>query len=119
MDFLLIGGKKDVRKDINILVVTDHFTRYAQAYVTNLQTAVTTAKTLYDNFFTQYGLPTKLITDQGGCFESKLFQALMKEAKIRKIRTTPYRLQGNAQVEHFNRTLLGMLGTMPIEQKKD
>ena len=81
--------------------------------------AVITAKTLYDNFFTQYGWPTKLITDQGGCFESKLFQALMKEAKIRKIRTTPYRPQGNAQVEHFNRTLLNILGTMPIEQKKD
>ena len=28
-DFLTIGGKKDVRKDINILVVTDHFTRFA------------------------------------------------------------------------------------------
>ena len=27
-DFLTIGGKKDVRKDINILVVTDHFTRF-------------------------------------------------------------------------------------------
>ena len=43
----------------------------------------------------------------------------MKEAKIRKIRTTPYRPQGNAQVERFNHTLQNMLGTMPIEQKKD
>ena len=119
VDFLIIGGKKDVRKDINILVVTDHFTRYAQAYVTTSQTAVTAAKTLYEHFFTQYGWPTKLITDQGSCFKSRLFQSLMKEAKIRKIRTTPYRPQGNAQVERFNRTLQNMLGTMPIEQKKD
>ena len=43
----------------------------------------------------------------------------MKEGKIRKIRTTPYRPQGNAQVEHFNCTLQNMLGTMPIQQKKD
>ena len=77
------------------------------------------AKTLYEYFFTQYGWPTKLITDQGSCFESRLFQSLMKEAKIRKIRTTPYQPQGNAQVEPFNRTLQNMLGTMPIEQKKD
>ena len=36
IDFLTIEApKKD--KDVNILVVTDHFTRYAQAYVTRLQ----------------------------------------------------------------------------------
>ena len=69
-DFLIIGGKKDLRKDINILVVTDHFTHYAQAYVTNSQTAVTAAKTLFDEYFTHYGWPTKLITDQGPAFES-------------------------------------------------
>ena len=34
----------------NVLVVTDHFTQYAQAYPTSNQTAKTTAKTLFDNF---------------------------------------------------------------------
>ena len=33
MDFLTIGGKEDVWK--NVLVVTDHFTRYAQCYITS------------------------------------------------------------------------------------
>ena len=32
MDFLLIGSKQSPNKDINVLVVTDHFTRYAQAF---------------------------------------------------------------------------------------
>ena len=54
-DFLIIRGKKDIRKDINILVVTDHFMRYAQAYMTNSQAAVTAAKTLFDEYFTRYG----------------------------------------------------------------
>ena len=119
VDFLVIGGKKDPRKDINVLVVTDHFTRYAQAYVTMSQTAVTVARVLFKRFFTQYGWPTKLITDQGPQFEGKLFQQLMHEARIRKIRTTPYHPEGNAQCERFNRTLLGMLGTMPITAKKE
>ena len=95
VDFLMIGGKKD----INVLVVTDHFTRYAQAYVTTSQTAVTVAKVLFTQFFTQYGWPTKLITDQGPQFEGRLFQNLTKEAQIQKIRTTPYHLEGNAQCE--------------------
>ena len=45
-----IGGKKDPQKDINVLVVTDHFTRYAQAYVTTSQTAVTVARVLFTHF---------------------------------------------------------------------
>ena len=32
MDFLRIGGKED--RNANVLVITDHFTRFAQAYVT-------------------------------------------------------------------------------------
>ena len=119
VDFLQIGGKKDVRKDINVLVVTDHFTRYAQGYVTNAQTAIVTAKVLVERFFLQHGWPTKLVSDQGPGFESKLFQELMREADIKKIRTTPYQPQGNAQCERFNRTLLSMLGTMPPENKKN
>ena len=98
-DFLTIGGKKDVRKDINILVVTDHFTRFARAYVTSSLSAATAAKKLFEEYFTQYGWPTKLITDQGGAFESKLFKALMSEAGVKKIRTIPYRPQGNTQCE--------------------
>ena len=35
MDFLQIGSKKE--NDVNVLVITDHFTRYAQAFVTNNQ----------------------------------------------------------------------------------
>ena len=117
VDFLTIGGKKDIRKDINVLVVTDHFTRYAQAYVMTSQTAITVAKVLFTQYFTHYGWPTKLITDQGSQFKGRLFKYLMTEANVRKIRTTPYHPEGNAQCERFNRTLLGMLGTMPIECK--
>ena len=41
MDFLRIGGKED--RNANVLVITDHFTRYAQAYVTGNQQAATAA----------------------------------------------------------------------------
>ena len=37
LDFLTLGGKVDDNRGVNILIVTEHFTKYAQAYVTPKQ----------------------------------------------------------------------------------
>ena len=49
MDYLTIESNKS-NKDVNILVVTDHFNRFAQAFVTPSQTPSGVAKTLWDKF---------------------------------------------------------------------
>ena len=41
-------------KDINILIITDHFTRYAQAHITSSQKVLVVAKTLWDHLFVNY-----------------------------------------------------------------
>ena len=46
IDFLTIG-KEGTDKATKIMVVTDHFTRYAQAYIMPKQTAPIVAKTLF------------------------------------------------------------------------
>ena len=43
LDFLTLGGKADDNRSINILIVTDHFTKYVQAYITSKQVAVMVA----------------------------------------------------------------------------
>ena len=40
-------GRSDDSRSVNILVVMDHFTKYAQAYVTPKQTAPVVAQTLW------------------------------------------------------------------------
>ena len=115
MDFLKIGGKDG--KKINVLVVRDHFTRYAEAYVTSNQQASTVAHVFVDNFVTNYEWPTKILTDQAKDFNGLLFSALCREAKIRKMRTSPYHPQMNGQSERFNRTLITTLGTLATEDK--
>ena len=117
MDFLQLEPSKG--KIENILVVTDHFTRYAQAYPCKNQTAFTTAKVLWENFVTHYGFPDKFISDQGPNFEAHLIADLCKLAQVEKVRTTPYHPQTNGQCERFNKTLLSMLGTLPPEAKAD
>ena len=53
IDYLTIKAPKGYKsdKDINVLVITDHFTRYAQAHVTPSQKAHVVAKTLWEHFF--------------------------------------------------------------------
>ena len=48
----------------NVLIITDHFTRYAQAFSSKPQTALATAKLLWNNFILHYGFPSKTITDK-------------------------------------------------------
>ena len=103
----------------NVLIITDHFTRYAQAYSSKTQTALATAKLLWNNFIVHYGFPNKIISDQGCNFESELIGNLCVVAGIQKLRTSPYHPQTNGQCERFNSTLLNMLGTLTPEQKKD
>ncbi|KAL6485589.1 hypothetical protein MHYP_G00049810 [Metynnis hypsauchen] len=102
----------------NILVVTDHFSRYAQAYPTKDQRAVTVAKVLVEKYFVHYGLPARIYSDQGRDFESRLIQELLRTLGIRKSWTTPYHPQGDPQPERFNRTLLSMLGTLRDTNKR-
>ena len=80
MDFLPIGSKKDPNKNINVLVVTDHFTCYAQAFITTSQTGIVVAQTLYKEYFIHYGWPDKLHSDQASNFKSKVFPELGKIA---------------------------------------
>ncbi|MEE8207366.1 MAG: RNase H-like domain-containing protein, partial [Nitrosomonadaceae bacterium] len=117
MDFLKIEPSKG--NVDNVLVITDHFTRYAQAYPSKTQTAQATAKLLWDNFIVHYGFPEKFISDQGRNFESQVVADLCKIAGVKKVRTTPYHPQTNGQCERFNHTLLNMLGTLSPEDKED
>ena len=84
IDFLVIGSKKDINKEINVLVITDHFTRYTQTFVTTSQTAHTIAITLYEKYLVHYGWPEKLHSDQAGNFESNLIAELCNIAQVQK-----------------------------------
>ena len=90
LDFLTLGGKADDNRSVNILVVMDHFTKYAQAYVMPKQTAPVVVWTLWENFLVHYGWPEKILTDQGKSFENSLIRELCELAQVKKLHTSPY-----------------------------
>ena len=116
MDYLTLEPAKGVG---NVLVITDHFTKYALAIATKNQTAKTTAEVFHDEFISHFGIPTRIHSDQGACFESDIIKELCKITGMTKSRTTPYHPMGNPIPERFNRTLLNMLGTLEPEKKSD
>jgi transposase InsO family protein len=115
MDFL--GLESSIGGYSNILVLTDHFTRFAMAVPTKNQTAKTTAKCLVDLFINHYGLPHRLHSDNGSNFTSQVIREMCKMLGIKRSTTTVYHPSGNGQTEKFNKSLLDMMATLP-EMKK-
>ena len=87
------------RKVKHVLVIVDHFTRYTRAYVTKDQKASTAAKTLYEGFISIFGVPERILTDQGKAFTSEVVEQLCSQFGISQSTTTAYHPQGNGQVE--------------------
>jgi transposase InsO family protein len=116
-----ITGPHPRSKDGNeyILTVMDSFTKYAEAFPIRAHTAQIASRRLVDHVFSRYGVPLRLLSDQGPEFESALMAELCRVYGIEKIRTTSYKPSTNAAVERFHRTLNSMLGKVVSETQRD
>ena len=99
LDFLMIGTKNDSNKNVSVLVVTNHFTRFTAAYIMPRETAPIVAKVLLEHFLVNYGWPEKILTDQGKNFGSSLVRELCELAGVKKLRIT---LTTQKQMDNVN-----------------
>ena len=98
------------------LVVTDCFTKFVEIYPMPNQEASTVARILTREFFSRYGVPRFLHTDQGTQFESGLFSNICQLLGIDKTRTTPFRPQSDGQSERNIKTLSRMIAISADDQ---
>lgn len=92
-----------------ICVAMDYFTKWPEAYAIPNHEAETVASVLVDQFFSRFGVPVELHSDQGREFESRVFSECCDLMGIYKTRTTPLHPQSDGMVERFNRTLVQQL----------
>lgn len=110
---------KTVDDNRYLLVLTDYFSRWAEAYPLPNQGTEEVAKAFVNQFISRFGVPRQLHTDKGSQFESKLFQDLGKRLGIDKTRTTAMHPQSDGMVERLNRTLEDVLSKFVSNHQRD
>jgi len=102
-----------------ILVVTDIFSKWVEAFPLKGTDAHTLAVVLVNEIVCRYGVPSVIHSDQGANFCSEVIQCLCNLLGIERTQTSAYHPQGNGQVERFNRTLKNMLAKVTQQNQKD
>ena len=87
LDYTIIESTMELNKPLvmkNILLITDHFMRYALVVVMKDQTDKTVTKEFYQCFIAVFGMPTKLLSYRGANFTSALVEELCATFGIQK-----------------------------------
>ena len=92
-----------------ILVITDLFTKWVEAFPLKVTDSVTLATILVNEVVCRYGVPSYIHSDQGANLNSDLIKSMCNLLGITRTRTSAYHPQGNGQVERFNRTVEAMI----------
>ena len=102
-----------------ILVVTDLFTKWVEAFPLCETSSVTLVTVLVDHVICRFGVPVVLHSDQGANPCSEVIKAACQLLGMEKTRASAYHPQGNRKIERLNRTVEAIcerrLGSMPQE----
>ncbi|GFX20019.1 retrovirus-related Pol polyprotein from transposon 17.6 [Trichonephila clavipes] len=104
-----------VRRNRYVLVITDHFSKWAEITPLKKASALVTADNFFDNYISRFGAPIKLISDNGPQFISNIFEKLSERLGIRHVKTVVYRPQAN-RTERVNCDLVQMIANYVNEQ---
>ena len=103
-----------------ILVVSDYFTRWPEAYATADHKTATVTSKLINEWVSCFGVIQHLHTQtRGQHFTSNIFQNLTNMLGVDKRCTTPYHLVSNGMVQRINCTLKNILAKVPNKNQSE
>ncbi|GBN77053.1 Retrovirus-related Pol polyprotein from transposon 412 [Araneus ventricosus] len=87
------------------LTCIDRFTCWIEVIPLANVTAETVAREFYDHWISRFGMPYRVITDQGSQFRSELFKNIGVICGFKVCTTKAYHPQCNGKIERIHRTL--------------
>uniref|UniRef100_A0A2N9EHJ1 Integrase catalytic domain-containing protein n=1 Tax=Fagus sylvatica TaxID=28930 RepID=A0A2N9EHJ1_FAGSY len=101
-----------------ILVATEYFSKWVEAIPLRKATGAAVANFIREHIITRFGIPHKIISDNGTPFVNKNVREVLEHYRVKHRRSTPYYPQGNGQAEATNRMLLRILSKMVFDYGK-
>uniref|UniRef100_A0A2N9H3G7 Integrase catalytic domain-containing protein n=1 Tax=Fagus sylvatica TaxID=28930 RepID=A0A2N9H3G7_FAGSY len=101
-----------------ILVATEYFSKWVEAIPLRKATGAAVANFIREHIITRFGIPHKIISDNGTPFVNKNVREVLEHYQIKHRRSTPYYPQGNGQAEATDRMLLRILCKMVFDYRK-
>jgi len=100
-----------------ILVVIDYFTKWVEAASYASVTRSVVVRFIKREIIFRYGLPRKIITDNGTNLNNKMMGEMCEEFKIQHHNSTPYRPKMNRAVEVANKNIKKIIQKMTVSHK--
>ncbi|GFX82007.1 retrovirus-related Pol polyprotein from transposon opus [Trichonephila clavipes] len=91
------------------LTCIDRFSCWMEAIPIPEITAEIVGRAFYEKWICRFGVPAKIVTDQGRQFEAELFRSIAAICGAKVAHTTSYHPQCNGKVERLHRTLKGAI----------
>ena len=107
---------KSLKQNSYVLVMCDHFTKWAQIYPMRKIQASDVAKRVV-SFVCQLGLPEHILTDRGTNFQATMMQELYDMLDVHGLRTSSYHPETDGLSERFIQTLKTMIKAYTNEKK--
>ena len=102
-----------------LLVLFDHFIKFAQAFPVRNTSPVTLAKKVMDEYTCHFGCIKGLHSDQGANVDGAVFKGMWDLIDAAKTRTTPHHPQGDGQVERLDKSLVKILSKLISDHRRD
>jgi len=92
-----------------VLVIIDHYSHWAIGVPMQSATVANTARAFLEEVICKFGVPRRVLMDNGPQFRNELMKQLHSMMHIKQLFTTTYHPQSNGMVERLNGTLKTIL----------